>query len=78
MKQSTAPVPRLLRNSRASGSVVEACVSFVRRSPRKFTSALRPAPDGGGPSSGGSSPSTFGLKLFIDAQASISVPSTEK
>ena len=27
---------------------------------------------------GGSSEPSFGLKLFIDAQASISVPSTEK
>ena len=29
-------------------------------------------------SAGGSSEPSFGLKLFIDAQASISVPSTEK
>jgi hypothetical protein len=30
------------------------------------------------PSAGGSSPPRFGLKLFIDAQASVSVPSIEK
>ena len=53
---------------------------FVRRSPRKFTSGLRPSPppDGGAPSSGGSPASVFGRKLFIDAQAWIKVPSTEK
>jgi hypothetical protein len=30
------------------------------------------------PSAGGSFVASFGLKLFIEAQASISVPSTEK
>ena len=62
--------PSPLRNSRASVSVVDARVAFERRSPRKSRSALRPA--------GGSSPSSLRRKLFIDAHASISVPSTEK
>jgi hypothetical protein len=52
--------------------VVEAWVALERTSPRKFTSALRP------PSDGGSSEPSLGLKLFIEAQASIRVPSTEK
>jgi hypothetical protein len=39
--------------------------------PWKSVSLFRPPPGAGG------SPS-FGLKLFIDARASISVPSTEK
>ena len=34
----------LLRISRASGSVVDACVSLIRRSPRKFTVGLRGPP----------------------------------
>jgi hypothetical protein len=33
MKESLASLPRPLRESRASGSVVEAWMSFVRRSP---------------------------------------------
>ena len=43
-----------------------------RFSPRKSASALRPPPLMGG------SPPSFGRKLFMEAQASISVPSTEK
>jgi hypothetical protein len=39
----------------------------------KFAGALRPPPPLSPPSGG-----SFGLKLFIEAQASISVPSTEK
>ena len=53
--------------------MVEECVSFVRFSPRKLRSALRPPP----PDDGGLPPA-FGTKLFMLAQASISVPSTEK
>jgi hypothetical protein len=52
-----------------------------RFSPRKFASALRPPPNGGSPEPFlGSSPEDglFGRKLFIEAHASISVPSTEK
>src|SRR5204862_910370 len=73
--QSLASLPAPLRNRRASGSVVEECVSFLRFSPWKSRSALRPPPlfsDGGLPSW------SFGTKLFMLAQASISVPSTEK
>src|SRR5882672_10873057 len=76
MWQSLASLPAPLRNKRASGSVVEKCVSFLRFSPWKSRSALRPPlpwsfPDGG-------SPLSFGTKLFMLAQASIRVPSTEK
>jgi hypothetical protein len=60
-----------LRISRASGSVVEACVSLLRFSPWKSRSPLRPA-------SGGEPLPSFGRKLFMLAHASISVPSTEK
>src|ERR1700709_1031463 len=55
----------------ASGSVVEACVSLLRGCTRKSTSLLRRA-------AGGSPEPSFGLKLFMLAQASIMVPSTEK
>jgi hypothetical protein len=76
MWQSLASLPEPLRYSRASGSVVEACVSLRRRSPWKSRSALRPPPVSPG---GGSPPaSAFGLKLFMLAKASIKVPSTEK
>jgi hypothetical protein len=51
--------------------VVETCVSFERFSLWKLRSPLRPG-------AGGSPEPSFGRKLFIDAQASISVPSTEK
>ena len=51
----------------------EPCVSFDRFWPWKFASALRPPPR----RRICPTPS-FGLKLFIDAHASISVPSTEK
>src|SRR4029077_5860112 len=51
----------------------EECVSFVRFSPRKLRSALRPPPPGDG-----GLPPPFGPKLLMPAQASISVPSTEK
>ena len=48
-------------------------VSFERFWPWKSASALRPPPCAGG------SPEPYlGLTLFIEAQASISVPSTEK
>jgi hypothetical protein len=63
--------PAALRNSLASGSVVEACVSLLRFSPWKSRSPLRPG-------AGGSPLPSFGRKLFIDAHASINVPSTEK
>src|SRR3984893_14128793 len=42
MWQSLASLPAPLRNKRASGSVVEKCVSFLRFSPWKSRSALRP------------------------------------
>jgi hypothetical protein len=73
MWQSLASLPWPLRNSRASGSVVEAWVALRRRSPWKWRSLLRPLP-AGNPSSG----SPLGLKLFMLAKASISVPSTLK
>jgi hypothetical protein len=57
--------------------VVETWVALDRFSPWKLTSRLRPPPVGGSsPSPPGAS--SFGLKLFIDAHASISVPSTVK
>ena len=56
-----------------SGSVVEACVLFDRFWPWRSVSLFRPPPSG----SGSSDPS-LGLKLFVDTQTSISVPSTEK
>jgi hypothetical protein len=53
--------------------VLEACVPLERFRPLKSTSTLRPDPEGG------SSPEpSLGLKLFIEAQASINAPSTEK
>ena len=58
-------------NSQAPLSVAEAWVAFERRLPRKSRTALRSA-------GGSSSPPSLRRKLFIDAQASISVPSTEK
>ena len=70
-KHSVAAVLLLLRYSRASGSVVEAWVSFDRFSPCHCTSVLRPA----GGSDGGPS---FGLKLLCDAHAFNRVPSTVK
>jgi len=54
------------------GSVVETCVSFDRFFPWKSASVLRP------PLAGGSSDPCRGLKLFNEAHASISVPSTVK
>ena len=71
MKESLASLPLPLRNSLASGSLVEAWVSLARCSPWKSRSPLRPG-------AGGSPEPSFGRKLFIDAQAWISVPSTEK
>jgi len=71
MNDSLASLPRPLRCSRASGSVVEACVSLLRFWLWKFCSPLRPA-SGGGPEP------SFGRKLLVLAQASKSVPSTEK
>jgi hypothetical protein len=56
----------------ASGSVVLACVLLERFSPWKLRSAFRP-----GPSSSRSRPS-YRRKLLSEAQASISVPATEK
>ena len=61
---------RPLRMSRASGSVVDAWVSLLRFSPWKSRSPLRPGP-------GGVPPPSFGRKLFMLAQATIRVPSTE-
>jgi hypothetical protein len=52
-------------------SVVEACVSFDRFVRRKSASPFRPG-------EGGSPEPSFGRKLFIDAHAFRSVPSTEK
>ena len=75
MKHSLASLPRPLRNSLASGSVVELWVSFLRAWPWKSRSPLRPA---GGVPGGGSSEPSFGRKLFRLAHASKSVPSTEK
>ena len=54
------------------GIVVETCVSFDRFLPWKSASALRPPP------AEGSSEPSRGLKLFNEAHASISVPSTVK
>ncbi|MGY2812082.1 hypothetical protein ACVIHF_008812 [Bradyrhizobium sp. USDA 4506] len=73
MKQSFVSLPFPLRYSLASGSVVEAWVSLECFWPWKSASALRPPPG-----AGGSPEPSFGLTLFIEAQASISVPSTEK
>jgi hypothetical protein len=64
-------VTGVFRINRASGSVVDAWVALVRRSPWKFTVGL-PG------SSGGVAPAPFFLKLFRPAQASIRVPSTVK
>jgi len=47
MKHSFVSLPRPLRYSRASGSVVEACVSFERFSPLKSCTPLRPRSAGG-------------------------------
>ena len=56
----------------AHESVVDRCVSLLRRSPRKSTSGMRPPPsDDGGSWS-------LDRKLFSDAQGSKSVPSTPK
>jgi hypothetical protein len=71
MKQSRLAWPSPLRNSRASASVVERCVSFERFSPWKSRSPLRPG-------AGGVPEPSFGRKLFRLAQAWISVPSTEE
>jgi hypothetical protein len=70
-EQSFASWPVPLRYSRASGSVVEAWLSLVRRSPWKSRLPLRP-PVGGAPGS------SLGRKLFIEAQASTRLPSTLK
>jgi len=71
MWQSCAGCPEDLQNSLASGSVVEAWVSLLRFSPWKSRSPLRPG-------SGGAPLPSLGQKLFMLAQASIRVPSTEK
>src|SRR3954452_14442439 len=57
-----------------SGSLSETWVWLLRFSPRKSTSALRPPPVGGS----SPLPASLGLRLFRLAQASMSVPSTEK
>src|SRR5512144_294022 len=57
MKQSRLAWPSPLRNSRASASVVERCVSFERFSPWKSRSPLRPG-------AGGVPEPSFGRKLF--------------
>jgi hypothetical protein len=69
-----------LRASRASGSVVLWCVSLLRFSPLKSTISLRPPPAAPAPgsSSSGGGGASFGRKLFSDALASSSVPSTVK
>jgi hypothetical protein len=61
MKQSRLASPSPLRNSRASASVVERCVSFERFSPWKSRSPLRPG-------AGGVPEPSFGRKLFGLAQ----------
>jgi hypothetical protein len=71
VKANLAPSPLDLRASRASGSVVEAWVSFERLSLWKLRSPLRPG-------AGGSSLPSLRRKLFIPAHAWINVPSTEK
>ena len=55
------------------GMAEKRIVPFERHSPRKSRTALRPPTPGAS-----SSLPPLGRKLFIDAQASISVPSTEK
>ncbi len=70
MKASLASLPLPLRNSLASGSLVETCVSLVRRSPLKSRSPLRPG-------AGGSPEPSFGRNDLVLAQAWISVRSTE-
>jgi hypothetical protein len=72
MKQSFASIPGPLRYSRECGPVVLRCVWLERFPPRKSDGALRPPLPPSLPTGG-----CFGLKLFIEAQASISVPSTE-
>src|SRR5574340_662814 len=72
-KHSFASWPAAFLYNRASGSVVEAWVALVRRSPRKSTLGLPGSSVGGGGTG-----SAFFLKLFWPAQASISVPSTVK
>jgi len=67
-------VKEYVRTRRASGSVRERCVAFVRRFPRQSTSGLRPPPRGASGSS--SSPSSVGGRLFKRGGASMSVPST--
>ena len=79
MKDSFAGAAMLLRNSRASGSVVDSCVAFERFWPWKFASGLRPWSARRLVLSGGSWGGwSFGLKLLCDAHASSRVPSTEK
>ena len=69
-------MPRLLRYSLASGSMVEACVALVRVSPWKSASRyVRPMAVGWSP---GPLPGSIGLTLFIEAHAWIIVPSTLK
>ena len=50
-----------LRASRASGSVVLACVSLLRLWPRRLRAALRPEGGASGPSPAGGSASEQGL-----------------
>ena len=69
--QSLASLPAPLRNKRASGSVVEECVSLRRFSPWKLRSALRLPPRA-------AAPAVLRYEALHAAQASISVPSTEK
>src|SRR3972149_5171688 len=72
-KANFASCPLAFLYNLASASVVEACVSLVRLSPRKFTPGFP-----GSESAGGGGAPDRGLKLFCPAQASISVPSTVK
>ena len=67
-----------LAGQTASGSVVEAWVSFVRRSPWKSTSGLRPPLAGGGVLALVPLLRLLGRKLLSEAAASIRVPSQLK
>src|SRR6266516_1816026 len=69
--------PCPLQAKRASGSVIERCVRFERRSPRKFTYGL-PGSSSGAASATVVSRSASGLTRFIEAHACSNVPSTLK
>jgi hypothetical protein len=69
-----------LRSTRKSAVAIEPRIRIAGRHVRLVRAALpmKICPLRRPPSAGGSSPPRFGLKLFIDAQAPISVPSSEK